>query len=651
VSDPDGLVNYIKPGDFTRQMTSNRAFVEGRGDEKKVARNCSKLDNKILWLSLRALTTPEPNMLRFSVNNKLERQEIEHASGPFEFGRGGTRDGVPRCVIQNDLYVSKDHLRVLELEDGRVRLENLSQRNAIRLEDGTTVAVNSSRDLIPPIRLTVGETTLEIDRPPTDSSERLLQTLSSPLSRRAEEQRHTSLMELGQSPSPETLAQWFETVVAVQRAAAGSPEFYQQTARAVVTLVGLDRGLVLLRRDGRWMVQARYPEDSEPIGREFSMTTLDRLERERKTLFQSAKSSPDPSESLQGIEAVATSPIFDSQDRIVGAVYGTRSRFTRHAGIGIGSLEAQVLQLLASAVAVGLARQEQETRATRRLVQLEQFFPGDLAREMERNPHVLDGQEREVTVLFSDIRGFSRMAERLGPMDTFRLASDIMDRLTERVREAGGIVVHYAGDGLMALWNAPMDVPDHAECACRAALSIQADQPKIDAEWNQRLGESVRLGIGINTGLALCGNTGSKMKFHYGALGHAVNVASRAEGATKQFGIPIIVTGSTHARLNQQFATRRLCRTRLVGIDGATELYELHSENAPQQWLDWRTSYELGLGLYEEGRFLETIRSLHTLLFGDADHDRPTLMLLSRATHALQDPPKTFDPVIELEHK
>src|SRR6185437_2498415 len=156
--------------------------------------------------------------------------------------------------------------------------------------------------------------------------------------------------------------------------------------------------------------------------------------------FHRTDLTPSPTESLQGVESVVASPIFDSRDQVVGAVYGCRNRLTAHAGMGIGSLEAQVMQLLASVVGVGLARQEQEARALRRLVQLEQFFPGDLAREMEQNPHVLDGQEREVTVLFSDIRGFSHMAERLGPLDTFRLAGDVMDRLTARVQEAGGIV-------------------------------------------------------------------------------------------------------------------------------------------------------------------------------------------------------------------
>ena len=80
-------------------------------------------------------------MLRLRVCNKLERQEIEHLSGPLEFGRGPARDDIPRCILK-DLYVSKDHIRVLELEDGQVRIENLSQRNSIHLDDHTVIAVS-----------------------------------------------------------------------------------------------------------------------------------------------------------------------------------------------------------------------------------------------------------------------------------------------------------------------------------------------------------------------------------------------------------------------------------------------------------------------------------------------------------------------------
>src|SRR5262249_56489159 len=95
-----------------------------------------------------------------------------------------------------------------------------------------------------------------------------------------------SLLELGKAPTPETLTHWFETVIAVQRAAAGSQEFYAQTARAIVSLVGLDRGLVILRRNGRWMVQARCPDNGDTLGREFSLTIVERVAKDRRTFFQ-----------------------------------------------------------------------------------------------------------------------------------------------------------------------------------------------------------------------------------------------------------------------------------------------------------------------------------------------------------------------------
>jgi adenylate cyclase len=178
-----------------------------------------------------------------------------------------------------------------------------------------------------------------------------------------------------------------------------------------------------------------------------------------------------------------------------------------------------------------------------------------------------------------------------------------------------------------------------------------ADLPDLDARWQQRLGCPVRLGIGLNTGPALCGNTGSKRKFHYGALGHAVNVASRVEGATKQLGIPLLITGPTHAQLGDGFATRRLCRARLVGIEGATDLHELHSENTPDGWADWRAAYEKGLAEYEAGQWVRACGTLHALLAGAREYDRPTLTLLARAAQALKEPPEPFDPVIDLTQK
>jgi adenylate cyclase len=593
-------------------------------------------------------------MLRFAISNKREQQQFEHAEGPIEFGRGAQRNDIPRCVIQ-DLYVSKDHVRVDELTGGRVRVENLSARNSIRLADNSVIPVGQSRDLDTPTRVVVGETAIDVDFVADTTAEGPLETIASPHSSKilAGPAQH-SLLDLGRTPTPETLTHWFETVIAVQRAAAGSPEFYAQTAKAIVSLVGLDRGMVILRRGGRWAAHARYPDDGGELpGREFSLTILDKVERERRTFFQSSATAASTSESLQGVEAVVASPIFDPRDQVVGAVYGCRNRFNPHVGIGIGPLEAQVMQLLASAVGVGLARMEQEAEAGRLRVQFEQFFSADLARELQRNPRLLEGQEREITVLFSDIRSFSGLSMKLGPAETCNLVASVMDRLTERVREFDGVVVDYMGDGLMAMWNAPADQPDHAVKACRAALAMLGDLPALNDAWKDRLGMPLRLGIGLNSGRALCGNTGSKQKFKYGPLGHAVNLASRVEGATKHFGVPLLITGSTQAPLGSAFATRRLCKVRVVGITEPVDLYELYAETASPEWVARRDMYEGALADYEAKNWVSTCRGLYPLMADThyGGHDVPSLIIVARAVEALKSPPEHFDGVIDLTSK
>src|SRR5207244_1827433 len=157
------------------------------------------------------------------------------------------------------------------------------------------------------------------------------------------------------------------------------------TARALVDLVGLDRGLVLLRKGDDWEVVARCMTENA-MGKECSQTVLQHVCRERKTLFQPAGQALTTAGSLQGVEGVVASPIFDSRDNVVAALYGTRNRSAGSRGISIGPLEAQIVQVLACAVGAGLARLEQEAEATRRRVQFEQFFSADLARELESSP-------------------------------------------------------------------------------------------------------------------------------------------------------------------------------------------------------------------------------------------------------------------------
>ena len=208
------------------------------------------------------------------------------------------------------------------------------------------------------------------------------------------------------------------------------------------------------------------------------------------------------------------------------------------------------------------------------------------------------------------------------------------------------------GDGIMAMWNAPVMQPDHVARACRAALAMQDELPDLNERWRKRINGPLGLGIGINTGTALVGNTGCPRKFKYGPLGHTVNLASRVEGATKQLSVPILITGSTHQQLAGEFATRRLCRVHVVGIEGAVDLHELHGLEIEPDWQYRRDLYEQALAFYESGRWTEACNTLYPMLAGQEGHyDRPTLTLIGRAIECLKTSPTCFDPVLHLTGK
>jgi adenylate cyclase len=523
-----------------------------------------------------------------------------------------------------------------------------------------------------PLRLKAGRTVIEIEAVRTDhDSMESLATIAQPIATQvrsalpsdrtgitqqtvalsASEWSAASLSGLTDVPGLERLTRWFETLVTVQRAAASSDAFFQETARAVVDLIGLDCGLVLERQEGEWKPDACYPPDA--VGTvALNQQVLERMRRERRTYFRNMKND-EVSTTMSGISTLVASPIFGYDgSQVVGAVYGVRFVQPSGAGVEIRPLEAQLVQVLAAAVGAGLARREMELQAVRRHVQFEQFFSQELARELDRDASLLEGHEREVTILVSDIRGFSRISEQLGPRETCLLMNDVLERLTSQIHEQGGVVVDYIGDGIMAMWNAPVAQPDHGARACRAALAMQAELPGLNESWRKRLRVPLGLGIGINTGTALVGNTGCPRKFKYGPLGHTVNLASRVEGATKQICVPTLITGSTYSQLGGAFATRRLCRVRVVGIEGTVDLYELHAAELEPDWQFRRDLYEEALALFESSQWTEACRKLYPMLAGqEARNDLPTLSLIGRAIECLKSSPPVFDPTIHLTDK
>jgi adenylate cyclase len=183
-----------------------------------------------------------------------------------------------------------------------------------------------------------------------------------------------------------------------------------------------------------------------------------------------------------------------------------------------------------------------------------------MAERVSHNPSALKlgGDERELTVLFTDVRGFTALSERYAgsPEALTHLINQLMSAITREIVEREGEIDKYMGDAAMAFWNAPLDVPRHAELACRAALAIQESVARLNEQWaaepanrdDPRGAPKVAVGVGLNTGLCLVGNLGSEFRLSYSVLGDPVNLASRVEGQTKYYGVPIIVTETTRAQ-------------------------------------------------------------------------------------------------------
>lgn len=586
-------------------------------------------------------------MLQITFTNQHQREVFSHEEkGPVEFGRSPSLTG-SRHIVLNDDFVSRDQVLIEEFDPQTVRVQNVSSKVNLQLTDGTVIGPGSELLVELPARVSAGRTSIEVTSPTAGKGRgSSLRTIAAPVSHAGD----LSAFRLEGVPDSSTLVSWFETLVSIQRAAPGSELFYEQTAKAIVNLIGLDCGLVLLREGSGWKVLAGHAATPD-ISLHYSRTILDQVTQDGRTFVLDDEPN-DSAESLMNIESAVASPVFDaSGQELIAAIYGARHSSALNGVSGIRDLEAQLVQVIAASVGTGLARLQSEAEAARRRVQFEQFVSPVVARELDRDPGLLDGRDREVSVLFADIRNFSRLSERIGAEKVCRLVQSIMDRLNGCVREFSGTTVSYLGDGLMAMWNAPVEQPDHPLQACLAALAMQQQLPDLNAEWSEKLDTELGIGVGVNSGTAMVGNTGSAEKPHYGPLGHSVNLASRVEGATKHLGVPILITGDVRNRLPDSVETRRICQVRVVGMAEPVPLFELKGE-ADENWQQRRDIYESALAQFEAAEWRQACRTLNPLLAeADSAFDLPSLGLMSRSIELIKSPPLEFDPVWNLLSK
>jgi adenylate cyclase len=218
-----------------------------------------------------------------------------------------------------------------------------------------------------------------------------------------------------------------------------------------------------------------------------------------------------------------------------------------------------------------------------------------------------------------------------------------MSELSRRILDEQGVLVDYVGDEVLAMWGAPQDQADQAARAVRAGLAMLTALPALNARWRDVLGGPTEVGVGLNTGPAQVGNTGSTFKFKYGPLGNTVNLASRVQGLTKQLKCRLLVTRATREGLGKEFVSRRVVRARVVNIQEPVDLYEVDAAGSEQRRHLFAES-EAALDDLEAGEFALAARKAGTLLL-DLPGDGPLLLTLTRAGGALMS--GRFDPVWE----
>jgi adenylate cyclase len=258
----------------------------------------------------------------------------------------------------------------------------------------------------------------------------------------------------------------------------------------------------------------------------------------------------------------------------------------------------QISVPLALLLAYGGAIVVQFVQAQREKQRLSRFFSPAVLREVIRQGQELGRTRRVITVLFSDIRGFSTFAEHLPPEEVGEFLEEYMTSLTEAVFQHGGTVTQFVGDEIVALYNAPFDQPDHAVQAVATGIEFQQRVRALSERWESRCGAPIRCGVGINTGAAVVGLVGSRQRVEYGAVGDTINLGSRIEGLTKTFGAPIIVSDSTYQAVREHFAGRFLGEVTVKGRGDAVRIYAIEGRGRSRAT---RVAVDLPLTIVETG--------------------------------------------------
>jgi adenylate cyclase len=264
----------------------------------------------------------------------------------------------------------------------------------------------------------------------------------------------------------------------------------------------------------------------------------------------------------------------------------------------------------------------------------------------------LGGKKAELTILFSDIRGFTTMSEALSPEKLTSFLNDYLTVMTEIILDRRGLVDKYIGDAIMAFWGAPLKNERHAEDAITTAMEMIDALHQFNAKHEPLGDPPINIGIGLNTGEVTVGNMGSEKRFDYTVMGDNVNLASRLEGLSKTYGVNIIIGESTRQAVvdNKNFLIREIDRVQVKGKKNAVTIFEVVAEYYRDRVQKILERFERGRQAYYEGNW-DTALELFNSILNDVPNDGPTKLLKERCEEFKKESPENWQGIYEHTHK
>lgn len=401
-------------------------------------------------------------------------------------------------------------------------------------------------------------------------------------------------------PHAGTVARWLAAAGRLNRTAASSPDFFHIAAELAVETTGLDAAFVLTRTGDEWqIIGSAIAQPAHDVA--CDAAALNRLNEMAVVWRRPTPRPTDDPATAEASDSIVVAPVCDDAGCVIAAVYGVRHGRGENRRRGIRTLEARMIELIADAVGAGLARRQQEIDSARQQLLLEQAFSPTVAERLRCHPRALAAADRDVTMLFADLRGFTSIAENLPPGDSYELLAAVMEMLTQAIMDRGGVVIDYFGDGVSALWNAPLDVPNHADQACAAALEMLAKLPEVSRQWQGLLASPLELGIGVHAARVQVGNAGTTRRLKYGPRGSGVNVASRVQAAAKHLNVPLLATAAVRRQLTGRFVTLKVCTARLPGLETPQELFTVFPATNGPRLRAAMDRYAAALEAFEQG--------------------------------------------------